>query len=439
MILVGILGLNLLIFIHEMGHYFFAKLFKVGIVSFSLGFGPKIFKFNLFDTEFCISLIPFGGYCKMKGEDSLKKAFEDNLEYIPKEEHGFYSVNPLKRMFISFGGPLFNVLFAFLIFYFINMLGYSYESYSNKIIPMKEYGAALAGMQNGDRIYSIQSKKMQSYRDIQDAISFSKKDQIKIEYEREGKTFEVYANLKKSNGKFVLGIMPFVPTYVQDLGENEKIAGLKRGDLITEINGTKIADAYSFVEEFNKTSGAYTLKYKRNGVEHESRVLPNLKGGLRYFQITFKEDRFRVNGAGIGNSFILSAKDIYFYLDGIVEGIKAIFSGTIKADEAVSGPIKITYFISEASKEGFQNEFADGIVVFFRMLGILSVALFFGNMLPLPPLDGGAILLSVFQFFSFKEVKSKQIKLYYIFGSVVMLLLLFLGVFSDFSFLKAFF
>ncbi len=104
-----------LVFFHELGHFFFAKLFGVRVETFSIGFGPKLFKFRIGETQYCISLIPFGGYVKMYGENILDK------ENIPEDRQNFSLVFKSKweRFWIVFGGPLFNFIFAFCIYFFL--------------------------------------------------------------------------------------------------------------------------------------------------------------------------------------------------------------------------------------------------------------------------------------------------------------------------------
>ena len=107
-ILIGLIILSIMVFIHELGHFIAAKLCGVVVESFSIGWGPVLFKKKKGDTEYRISAIPMGGYCGMKGEKAFQQAIEENLPAIPKKEGELYGVHPFKRIIIAFAGPFAN-------------------------------------------------------------------------------------------------------------------------------------------------------------------------------------------------------------------------------------------------------------------------------------------------------------------------------------------
>ena len=130
----GILCLGLIVFVHELGHFIAARLCGVKVESFSIGMGPVILHRTWGETDYRLSLLPFGGYCGMKGEQAFRDALEQNLPEIPKEEGGFYGVHPLKRAIIAFSGPAMNLLFAVISLSIIAMTGYTFYSADNKVI-----------------------------------------------------------------------------------------------------------------------------------------------------------------------------------------------------------------------------------------------------------------------------------------------------------------
>ena len=168
----GILCLGFIVFVHELGHFIAARLCGVKVESFSIGMGPVLLHKTIKETDYRISLLPFGGYCGMKGEQAFQKAIEEKLSYIPKEENSFYGVHPLKRAFIAFMGPGMNVLFSVLAFTIIAMTGYTYYSADNRIILANEVSiteksvAYEAGIKTGDRIVSINDKDIKLFSDI---------------------------------------------------------------------------------------------------------------------------------------------------------------------------------------------------------------------------------------------------------------------------------
>jgi regulator of sigma E protease len=115
-ILLGLVGLGLMVFLHELGHFVAAKLFGVEVEVFSLGWGTKMVGFTRGGTSYQISWFPIGGYCKMKGEEGLRKAMADNREEIPRESGSLFAAPGWKRILIYAAGPLFNVISALVIF-----------------------------------------------------------------------------------------------------------------------------------------------------------------------------------------------------------------------------------------------------------------------------------------------------------------------------------
>ena len=106
-IVLGILCLGLIVFVHELGHFIAARLCGVEVESFSIGMGPVLLHKTIGKTDYRLSLLPFGGYCGMKGEQAFREALEQNLPEIPKEPGGFYGVHPLKRAIIAFSGSIY--------------------------------------------------------------------------------------------------------------------------------------------------------------------------------------------------------------------------------------------------------------------------------------------------------------------------------------------
>lgn len=211
-ILIGILILSIIVFFHELGHFIFAKIFGVKVLSFSIGMGPVLLHKKIKDTDYRISLLPFGGYCGMEGEDDFRKAIEENLSSIPKNENSLYGVHPLKRALIAFAGPLFNFIFAIVAFTIINMTSYEYYTLSNKIIipdssvisPARD-----AGLLTGDKIISINNEPIETFNDIQEIISLNPKKELTIKVERDSQilTFNITTTINKEYGNGILGIM----------------------------------------------------------------------------------------------------------------------------------------------------------------------------------------------------------------------------------------
>lgn len=176
-ILFAIIALGALIFIHELGHFIFAKTFGVGVEKFSLGFGPKIFGKKIGETEYLLSALPLGGYVKMVGEG-------DDVELTGEErERSFSDKAPLKRIAIVAAGPVFNLLFAYVIFIVIYLVGVpAVTSKVGEVMPGKP--AAKAGILAGDQITAVNGKAIARWEDFAKTISQGKLAPLEIEVRR---------------------------------------------------------------------------------------------------------------------------------------------------------------------------------------------------------------------------------------------------------------
>jgi regulator of sigma E protease len=197
-ILSFIVVLGILIFVHELGHFLFAKLFRVGVVKFSLGFGPRIIGKKFGETEYRISAFPLGGYVKMVGES-------DDEELAPEDAgRSFMSKPPLQRVIIVAAGPVFNLLFAYLVFILVCMIGV--PSATSKIGDvLKDKPAARAGIRSGDRITSVNGTPVSRWNDMSARIAGSGGKPLDLVVERNGKPFTVRVAPEMRTAKDLLG------------------------------------------------------------------------------------------------------------------------------------------------------------------------------------------------------------------------------------------
>ena len=192
-ILYGILGLGLIVLIHETGHLIAARMCGVKVEAFSVGMGPILLHKTIKNTDYRLSLIPLGGYCEMKGEKAFSEALESNAKEITGESDSLYGVYPLKRAFIAFMGPFFNVIFAFFAFIIISAIGYNYYSTPSKIILANEVypdfssPAAEAGLKTGDTIYQIDEEPIINFADISSYVSLHPDEELVFKVLRDNK------------------------------------------------------------------------------------------------------------------------------------------------------------------------------------------------------------------------------------------------------------
>ncbi|WP_187885003.1 RIP metalloprotease RseP [Helicobacter pylori] len=180
MFIVAVLMLAFLIFVHELGHFVIARICGVKVEVFSIGFGKKLCFFKLFGTQFALSLIPLGGYVKLKGMDKEENGTNEtaNDSYAQK--------SPSQKLWILFGGAFFNFLFAVLVYFFLALSG---EKVLLPIIGDLEKNALEAGLLKGDKILSINHKKIASFREIRSVVAHAKGELV-LEIERNHQTLE---------------------------------------------------------------------------------------------------------------------------------------------------------------------------------------------------------------------------------------------------------
>ncbi|GAA8617664.1 RIP metalloprotease RseP [Helicobacter pylori] len=180
MFIVAVLMLAFLIFVHELGHFTIARICGVKVEVFSIGFGKKLCFFKLFGTQFALSLIPLGGYVKLKGMDK-----EEN-ETNESANDSYTQKSPFQKLWILFGGAFFNFLFAILVYFFLALGG---EKVLLPVIGDLEKNALEAGLLKGDKILSINHKKIASFREIRSVVAHARGELV-LEIERNHQILE---------------------------------------------------------------------------------------------------------------------------------------------------------------------------------------------------------------------------------------------------------
>ena len=243
-ILIGLICLCFLIFFHELGHFLAAKLFKIKVESFSIGMGPILFHKTIKGTDYRLSLLPFGGYCGIKGEKDFQEALKNNYSKIEGEKDSMYGSNPFKRAAIGFAGPFFNFLFAFLAFTIIFLAGYTTYSYSNKIIIASDLDSSIesqagkAGLKTGDEIIKINNKKIEDFSDIIFEISKRPDENIEISVLRDEEIiqFSVHSVLDKSSGTGKIGISADTTTLLKKEIKSENFFLAAKDGFLESLN-----------------------------------------------------------------------------------------------------------------------------------------------------------------------------------------------------------
>ncbi|PUD07465.1 RIP metalloprotease RseP [Helicobacter pylori] len=180
MFIVAVLMLAFLIFVHELGHFIIARICGVKVEVFSIGFGKKLYFFKLFGTQFALSLIPLGGYVKLKGMDKEENGTNETAD------DSYTQKSPFQKLWILFGGAFFNFLFAILVYFFLALSG---EKVLLPVIGDLDKSALEAGLLKGDKILSINHKKIASFREIRSVVAHARGELV-LEIERNHQILE---------------------------------------------------------------------------------------------------------------------------------------------------------------------------------------------------------------------------------------------------------
>ncbi|MEO0160540.1 MAG: RIP metalloprotease RseP [candidate division WOR-3 bacterium] len=405
-IILTLIIIGILIFVHELGHFLFAKLFKVRVETFSIGFGPVITSFKKGETTYAISLFPLGGYVKMAGDEP------NNYSGLPYE---FLSKPNYQKILIVLAGPLFNIIFGILVFYLAYQLFGITNIKSNEI-----FKSEVEEIKKGDKILEVNNKPFKGWYFL--TSENSKKD-INLKILRNDSVLNII--LKKGQ---VNKLTPKVEPIIDDVIKNYPAyqAGLRKGDKIIEIDGIKIEDwsqiSSIIVDKINKE---ITIKYERNGKIYETKLKPR---GEIVDQKGRKEGKI-----GILKSFDKIIPDpilsINLALEKTIQSsllilkvLVGLFTGETSL-QVLGGPIMIGKTIGESSQMGIQ--------VLLLITGLISINLAVVNLLPIPALDGSHILIFLTESIIRRKINPKFYFAIQMTGFILLMILMFIIIIFD--------
>lgn len=442
-----IILLGVIIGIHELGHFLAARKFNVHVIRFKIGFGKTLVsRFDKRGTEFSIGLLPLGGYVQMLGEDNPiqgKDSDPDNYS----EEISYPQASLGARAIITAAGPIANFVLAVIAYFLIFMIGVK------DLVPIvgavnDDSLAMQAGIEVGDRIVSIDNKEVVSLKDLNTLLAL-----------RIGETGSILVNYKKPNSDLKysesvniedwlsseldqsiissFGILPFIPPIVSSVqvGSPADKSGIESGDQIIRVGDNVIRTWYELVEEISSIPDKETsLTIKRNGTSFSvpasiGSVQDELGmkiGRIGIARISSNEeipDEFLViTKKGPIESFALGIKETYNFTVLILDSIGKMITGSISA-ENIGGPIQIAVLSGSAAKAG--------LVSFISMIALLSINLGLINLLPVPILDGGQLVLIAAEKIKGSPLSEGFVEFAYRIGLLLVIGLMAFAVFND--------
>lgn len=412
LILIGVLLFELIIFIHEFGHFITAKKSGIKVNEFSLGMGPKIFSFGKGETKYSLRVFPIGGFCAMEGED----------EESP-EPRAFNNAKVWKRMIVVIAGAVMNIILGFVLMFVVVVQQDSYSSTEVQSFPATSFSSC-TGLQSGDVIKEINGYGISTSMDFNYPISTAELKTV------DGSTLEIY---KEDCGN---NLYNMAVSLVQD--KNNKLSDeqvSKVNELLSKstneiVKAKSKEDAFSVYENYYKkindacgikdykvekivekeTRKRYTadILVERNG---EEKLLKN----VQFFTYTTKDNSdpqvsidFYVKpiektfGSVISQTFkqtISTCKMIYASLGGLLTGKFGL--------KDMSGPIGIASAVTTVASESLASGFMSAVNSIIYVMMIITVNLGLFNMLPFPALDGGRFVFLIIEAIRGKSVPRK--------------------------------
>ena len=388
-ILAFLILISVLIIFHEFGHLIVAKLFGVKVEVFSVGFGSPIFKKKIGETEYQVAYIPMGGYVKLYGE-------EDEASY--NDPRAFSSKAPWQKILIAAAGPFFNLLIAFIGFTLSFYIGIHQPAFIEQPIKVgyisKKSPFYKAGIKPGDKIVKIDNVPIKTWKDLYIAEIKAVGKTSNVVFERNGHLYKTSITLGKILNQDSIGILPEVPPVVGGLVKNSPAfqIGLKEGDKILAIKTYDMTTAepiknwYSLTEYLKKNKGnPMTIVIERSNNLIVKDVVPKYSSKLKEYYIgIYPQTKYILKRYPINEAMAQAVNKIKDLTILSIDSMKALV--TLHASVLnLSGPISIAQMSGQAAQ--------GGIGEFLGFMAFVSLQLAIINILPIPMLDGGLILL----------------------------------------------
>ena len=445
-IALGLFGLGIVVFVHELGHFIAACLAGIEVEAFSIGWGKPFLKKKIGSVEYRLGVFPIGGYCKMKDQDDLPRFDKNNKnDSAPIYDKGsFFAAGPLRRIIVHFAGPFANIIFAILVLSFIWGIGFETYALENRIVLFSEITpganpADFAGLMTGDRIIEIKGRKTNTFQDLQENIAINAEVPLPIKVERNGLVLdlEITPSLDRSTGAGRIGVLNWTEPVIGAVTEESPAekAGLLAGDRILNINGMDFPYTVALMPIMEESPESLFIQYERDGqtMYGEFPVSYN-ENGTADLGIVWQYSKLVHPPLNPVLALVRGTEDTWNRITTTVRSLSLLFKG-IDLTQAVSGPIRITYMIGDAAASGFGQSLGLGLSYMANFLALISIALCVMNLLPLPVLDGGMIIIYAIEAVRGKPIHPRVVNVFQTVGIILIFSLMIFAVFGDILFI----
>lgn len=442
-----IIVIGILVLIHELGHFLAAKLTGMRAEVFSIGMGWRLFGYNKVtgftfgklpedidlqgNTDYRIAAFPIGGYVKISG--MVDESMDADFISKPPQSYEFRAKNPFQKAFVLSAGVLFNVILAISIFAgIIFFKGEQTLDTTTVGYVKKESVGDFLGLEQGDKILSINSVSVNNWNDVIKILTTEKfgKNRI-VEVLRDNEKL----TLKADGSQFIrllaeqknLGIEPESTNTIilaSIFDKPAQKAGLKKDDTIYSINSEPIGAVSQFVDilKANPNKNLY-IQWKRGNKILGDSIKPDEKGTIGVQIAQIYQGKTSIKEYGLLESLAFGWNQTVSSVNLLFSSIGQIIKGNMSFRESIGGPIMIAKQAGQQAERGF--------ISFLSFVALLSVSLAVLNILPFPALDGGHLIFVIIEAIMRREVPVKVKMAIQQGGLIILLLFMAFVVYND--------
>ncbi|CAG5012751.1 Putative zinc metalloprotease [Dyadobacter sp. CECT 9275] len=422
-----LLGLSILVGLHEWGHMAAAKLFGMRVEKYFIGFPPKVFSFKKGETEYGIGAIPLGGFVKISG--MIDESMDTEAMSQEPQPWEFRSKPAWQRLIVMLGGIIVNIIVGIVIFI---VIAYNQGEKFLSGAEVNKYGIVASelaqeiGLKTGDKIVEINGKPYQNFNDIMSPdVYLGSNSSYTVDRNGEKVQIDIPNNLieklsePEQKGSFIKPLEPFEVGEIV-VGSPAAKGGLQAGDKIIAVNGSDIRyfnQLQDVLQKLKDKQASFTVQRAGKQLPLSIQVAP--EGTIGFYPKSLLH--FTIVEYTLAQAIAVGTQDAFTIVYTYVKGFGKIFRGEVSASKALSGPIGIARMFGGIWDWGR----------FWYLTGLLSMVLAFTNALPIPALDGGHAVILSYEIISGRKPSDKFLENAQKVGMVLLLSLMAFAIFND--------
>ncbi len=415
--------LGVLIFVHELGHFVMARRIGVRVLTFSLGFGPKLLAVKRGETEYCVSAIPLGGYVKMAGENPEEARTGAADEFLSKSKW--------QRFQVLIMGPVMNLLLAVVVMAVVLYQGAQVPAFEDHPVVIGSFApnspAAAAGLQVGDRLLMIDDVPVPTWEDFSMAILPKAKREVSVIVDRSGQRVTKQV-VPESVGKWEMGDIGIYPVMrpevsVLNPGEPAEQSGLKPGDVVLAVGNERGVSRDRIIELIKAHEGTpLVFEVEREGQIQHITVTPRKTEDIVRIGAQISPFELRTVNPGFFEAIGMSFERNWEWAKLIVKTLIGLFTRDTSVKQLM-GPVAIADLSGSAAEQGWLQ--------LFSLMAMISLNLGLLNLMPIPVLDGGHIAILALEGLSRRDFSVKVKEKMLLAGFVLLLMLMVTVIYND--------